>query len=378
MLKLSNIKIPVRIAIACLLPLLAFTILAGKELLDRRAYCGRHGRDRGCRRSGADHCRSHTRVAEGARRFASGISIQEKSLCRIGCSVSARWSIRRSRPGTSASPNIRRPTPARSSPRISKSPRSGWPGLPKLRSESTQAPLTTRKSWRPWSPRSRAFSMSSKSIDDMTENGQIIHQATAMVALMRRKEYAAQGRGWGVIGFGSGQFVPQMYQAFMRTQNLADAFTAIFNRSASPAQIDFVNNVDQPADQRHARQDAAGRGALALQRQRRQRAGRGMAGRHQQVYRRSQARRRSPSERFRGHGARRRCGRAVGILEHAGARARAPGRHLRRRRFVVLSITKPVGATGRHDGDAGRRARTTSRCPAPSVATSSGTWRGPC
>ncbi len=37
MLKLSNIRIPVRIAIACLLPLLAFTFLAGKELFDRRA-----------------------------------------------------------------------------------------------------------------------------------------------------------------------------------------------------------------------------------------------------------------------------------------------------------------------------------------------------
>ena len=37
MLKLSNIQIPVRIAIACLLPLLAFTVLAGKELLDRRS-----------------------------------------------------------------------------------------------------------------------------------------------------------------------------------------------------------------------------------------------------------------------------------------------------------------------------------------------------
>ena len=37
MLKLSNIRIPVRIAVACLLPLLAFAGIAGKELLDRRS-----------------------------------------------------------------------------------------------------------------------------------------------------------------------------------------------------------------------------------------------------------------------------------------------------------------------------------------------------
>jgi hypothetical protein len=37
MLKLSNIRIPVRIAVACLLPLLAFAGIAGKELFDRRS-----------------------------------------------------------------------------------------------------------------------------------------------------------------------------------------------------------------------------------------------------------------------------------------------------------------------------------------------------
>jgi len=37
MMKLSNIRIPVRIAIACLLPLLAFTVLTGMQLLDKRA-----------------------------------------------------------------------------------------------------------------------------------------------------------------------------------------------------------------------------------------------------------------------------------------------------------------------------------------------------
>ena len=36
MLKLSNIRIPVRIAVACLLPLVAFTGFAVKELLEKR------------------------------------------------------------------------------------------------------------------------------------------------------------------------------------------------------------------------------------------------------------------------------------------------------------------------------------------------------
>ena len=36
MLKLSNIRIPIRIAIACLLPLATFTVFAAKDLLEKR------------------------------------------------------------------------------------------------------------------------------------------------------------------------------------------------------------------------------------------------------------------------------------------------------------------------------------------------------
>src|SRR5262249_43883803 len=41
MLRLSNIRIPVRIAIACLIPLLAFVGFAGKALLEQRSHLSR-------------------------------------------------------------------------------------------------------------------------------------------------------------------------------------------------------------------------------------------------------------------------------------------------------------------------------------------------
>src|SRR5260370_33038776 len=37
MLRLNNLRISLRIAIACLLPLIAFTVFAGKDLLEKRA-----------------------------------------------------------------------------------------------------------------------------------------------------------------------------------------------------------------------------------------------------------------------------------------------------------------------------------------------------
>ena len=153
-------------------------------------------------------------------------------------------------------------------------------------------------------------------MDEMTENGRIIHQSQALVALMRRKEYTAQGRGWGMIGFGSGQFIPQMYQAFMRSQNLADAFATIFTRAATQAQIDFVNNSINTSGARRHDEDAAGRCAFAVPWQCRQRDRRRLDGRHDQIYRRSQDRRRPAAGRFRRDGAsrwRRRRGRDSGI-----------------------------------------------------------------
>ena len=66
MLKLSNIRIPVRIAVACLLPLLAFTVFAVKDVArttlnskDDTAIAAVAG-------SGADDCECRARVAAGA------------------------------------------------------------------------------------------------------------------------------------------------------------------------------------------------------------------------------------------------------------------------------------------------------------------------
>ena len=125
-------------------------------------------------------------------------------------------------------------------------------------------------------------------------------------------------------------------------------------------------------------EDAAGRCAFAVSRQCRQCDRRRLDGRHDQIYRRSQDRRRSTAERFRRDGARGGVRGAVGILESAGSPARAIGRHLRGV-LVCRALDHAAGrATGRHHGDAGRKARTTSRCPAPSAATSSATWRVRC
>ena len=355
MLKLSNIRIPVRIAVACLLPLLAFTALRGKELLDRRTLAADMDAIARGRRGGADDCRSRTRVAEGAGRFGRVYRLKRKVVGRPRCAVSGRRPTRRSRPGISASPNIRKSYAGTKFANNLDIAKKRLAELPKMRSEIDASTTDSQKVMETMVSAVAGLLNVVDAIDEMTENGRIIHQANAMVALMRRKEYAAQGRGWGMIGFGVRSIRPADVSGVHAQPRISPTPTPRSStRSATQAQIDFVNSTINAQTRDSLTQDAAGRGALAVQRQRRQRARRRLAGGHRQIYRRSQARRRSPPERFRGDGARRRCGSAVGILESAGACARAPGRH-RRRGLVCRALDHAAGrATGRHDGDAGQ------------------------
>ena len=74
MLKLSNIRIPVRIAIACLLPLLAFTGFAVKELLDRRAIVADMDAIAVVAEAAPMIAAARARAAERARRLRSDLS----------------------------------------------------------------------------------------------------------------------------------------------------------------------------------------------------------------------------------------------------------------------------------------------------------------
>ena len=191
-------------------------------------------------------------------------------------------------------------------------------------------------------------------IDEMTEDGQIIHQASALVALMRRKEYTAQGRGWGTIGFGVRSIRPADVSGVHARQNLADAFATIFTRRATQAQIEFVNNaINGPARDAmiKMRQAAAlspykgnaGNVTIAT-----------MVRGHHQVYRQSQGAPKIASlSDFAATVQARHVGSAVGILESAAVFARPSGRSP-----APWSVRRALDhasgrAIGRHDGDAG-------------------------
>jgi methyl-accepting chemotaxis protein len=241
MLKLSNIRIPVRIAIACLLPLLAFTGFCVKELLDRRAV--------------ASDMDAIGVVAKAAPMIAELVhELQKERGVSVGYIDSREQALadamRAQRPMTDKALAVwnerlaeyERAYAGTKFARNLETAKKRLTALGEMRSEIDSSNTDSQKVMQTMVTGVAGLLNVVDAIDEMTENGRIIHQAKAMVALMRRKEYIAQARGFGTIGFGSGQFVPQMYQAFMRSMNLSEGYTTIFGRSATPAQIEFVNN----------------------------------------------------------------------------------------------------------------------------------------
>jgi methyl-accepting chemotaxis protein len=240
MLKLSNTRIPVRIAIACLLPLLAFVGMAGKELLDRRSIAADMDAI-GVVAQAAPMIAAVVHELQRERGITVGyIDSREEALNTamrnqrpLTDKVLAAWDQRvaeyeRAYPGTKFAKNL-----DIAKKRLTE--------LPKLRQAVDGSNTDSQKVMETLVTGVAGLLNVVDAMSEMTEAGQIIHQSQALVAVMRRKEYTAQGRGWGMIGFGSGQFIPQMYQAFTRSMNLADAFAVIFARVATPAQVEFVN-----------------------------------------------------------------------------------------------------------------------------------------
>ena len=240
MLKLSNIRIPLRIAIACLLPLLAFTALAVKELIDRR--------------STAADMDAISIVAEAAPMMAGVVhELQKERGLTVGYIDSREESLatamRNQRPMTDKALAVWDQRVADYEKAYAGTKFAGnldvakkrLTEIGKMRSAIDGSTTDSQKVMEIMVSAVAGLLNVVEAMDDMTENGRIIHQSNALVSLMRRKEYLAQGRGWGMIGFGSGQFIPQIYQQFMRSQNLADAYATIFGRAASQAEIDFVN-----------------------------------------------------------------------------------------------------------------------------------------
>ena len=239
MLRLDNVRIPTRVAIACFLPLFAFTVFAGKDMLEKRAEFA--------------STESIVVVAQAAPMISSLVhELQKERGASAGFINSAGKSLadtlRNQRPSTDkmlASSQRQMGELAKSHAgtkfaRDLDDAQSKLGGLQATRTGVDAFAITSQKSTEYYSTTIASLIAIVDSISEMSEEGRIVRQAIALSSHARRKEFAGQERAMGAVGFTSGEFALEPYQAFTRAANLGNAQAAAFRRNATAAQVEYV------------------------------------------------------------------------------------------------------------------------------------------
>ncbi len=81
-----------------------------------------------------------------------------------------------------------------------------------------------------------------ESVGEFTDNGTISNSLTAYTVLLQGKERAGLERAMGAAGFGSGKFKPGIYRKFVRFVAMQDTYFSIFRRYATKEQIAKFNS----------------------------------------------------------------------------------------------------------------------------------------
>ena len=236
---LSSLSIPVRIAIACLLPLIAFSVFAGMDLLDKRAIS-----------SQSAHIATIARAAPTITALVHQLQIERGASAGFINSKGRAFgdTMRNQRPVTDTALSAWQKSMAGLGKDVAGTKfasdisdiQTKLAGLGDNRSGIDGGKLTTPQAAKLYTS---AISKLIGLIDDlggMTDDGRIAQKATAWNALVRRKEYAGQERAMGAAGFGAGQFSPGIYRNFLRSRDLGEAQAALLTRNASQEENDFI------------------------------------------------------------------------------------------------------------------------------------------
>jgi methyl-accepting chemotaxis protein len=238
MRRLADLPIRARIAIVCLIPLLAFTGFAGKELWERRTQS-----------QVADGVTALIEVAP----LISGLihELQKERGTSVGF-----LSARGQGPAAAAMRDQRAVTDralASFRQRMVSFDRTMLGGKLGRSLDEADAALAVLASTRggidtlalPIPKAAEYYTTTIASLlaaiqatGDLTRDVRILRQAIAFSAFVQRKEFAGQERATGVQGFTAGAFVAEVHRNFVRLGALQSAQAQIFQRHASPEQIE--------------------------------------------------------------------------------------------------------------------------------------------
>lgn len=241
MLRLNNMKIPVRIAIACLVPMLAFVVFALKDIVERHATY-----------STADRIST---IAHTAPEISGLIHELQKERGATAGFVNSKGNafadmLRNQRPLTDKAVADWQHEMDALDPSV-------LSGRFKTELNQAQSALGALRETR---KRADSFSITADNtsayytvtighlfglidtISDVSYYAQTLRAAIALSSIMERKELAGQERAAGVVGFTKGEFEPGLQRKFIQLSAMQELEAKLFEKSATPAEIAFAND----------------------------------------------------------------------------------------------------------------------------------------
>jgi methyl-accepting chemotaxis protein len=241
MLRLSSIRIPVRIAMACLLPLLAFVGFAGKELLQKR--------------SDYSSAEQIAEVADAAPSITGLVhELQKERGTSVGF-INAKGqsfgdALRAQRPVVDKAlatwqQRVTEMARLHVGSKLARDVDGAKSKLASLAGTRASIDSLAAKPAEVIDYYGAAISLLATAIDEigeLTEDARIVRGAIALGSHVRRKEWAGQERATGVIPIANGEFTSPSFFMIGRTRTVQDSQAATFKRNATPAQVDLVES----------------------------------------------------------------------------------------------------------------------------------------
>jgi methyl-accepting chemotaxis protein len=236
MRRLADLPIRSRIAIVCLIPLLAFTGFAGKDLLEKRAQS-----------QAADGASALIEVAP----LISGLihELQKERGTSVAF-VSSKGqaladAMRAQRPATDKAlaswgqrmAGFDRSMLGGNLARGFDDAHAALATLATTRGAIDTLALSAPKAAEYFTTTIASLMATIQATGDVTQDVGILRQSIAFSAFVQRKEFAGQERAAGVQGFAAGAFAQEVHRNFVRLGALQSAQAQMFLRNATPGQI---------------------------------------------------------------------------------------------------------------------------------------------
>jgi methyl-accepting chemotaxis protein len=246
MLRLNNIKIPVRIAIACLVPMLAFVAFALKDIVEKHSVYSTADRivaiaNTAPKISGLIHELQKERGATAGFVNSKGAAFAEALPAQRALTDKATADWRQTM--DALNPSV---LSAKFKADLD-SVRSAFDALNDTRTSADRFSTTAQSTSSYYTGAIAHLVSMIESISAMSDDARIMRASAALSSTLKRKEFAGQERATGVVGFTKGEFAPDVHRNFIRLSAMQDAQLAAFENSATPAETEFAGQALQAA-----------------------------------------------------------------------------------------------------------------------------------